>query len=221
MSEIRLLILGTGDQAVVQAHAARAAGIAVAGFMGRTNRRAPADKYSEGDCSDSAAIAGAAKKFGATHCIAAFGDNLSRQDASLAVGAAGLALATLVHPTAVVDGSAAIADGVFIAQGCQIACNAKLGRGALINSGAVVEHDCVIGDFAAVYSGAVLGGGVVLAPRAAVGLGATLLPGLEIGDDCVIGAGSVVTRNQPALSVVVGAPAKVVRQRTPEEPYVS
>ena len=42
-----------------------------------------------------------------------------------------------------------------------------------------------------------------------IGGGAIVLPGVTIGDDAVIGAGSVVTRDVPAGSVVVGNPARV------------
>ncbi len=44
-----------------------------------------------------------------------------------------------------------------------------------------------------------------------VGAGATILPGVTIGENAVVGAGSVVTHNVPANSVVVGNPAKVIR----------
>lgn len=38
-----------------------------------------------------------------------------------------------------------------------------------------------------------------------------ILPGVTIGDNCVIGAGSVVTKDVPARSIVAGNPAKVIR----------
>ena len=41
-----------------------------------------------------------------------------------------------------------------------------------------------------------------------VGGGAIILPGVEIGDDAVIGAGSVVTKNVPAKTIVRGNPAR-------------
>jgi len=43
-----------------------------------------------------------------------------------------------------------------------------------------------------------------------VGSGAIILPGVAIGDHSVIGAGAVVSKNVPALSVVMGVPAKKV-----------
>ena len=46
--------------------------------------------------------------------------------------------------------------------------------------------------------------------RAAIGSGATILPGVEIGANAIVGAGSVVTRDVPADTVVAGNPARVV-----------
>ena len=42
---------------------------------------------------------------------------------------------------------------------------------------------------------------------------ATLLPGVEVGEGAVVGACAVVAKNVPAWSVVVGNPARVVKQR--------
>ena len=44
-----------------------------------------------------------------------------------------------------------------------------------------------------------------------VGAGSIILPGVTIGRNAVVGAGSVVTRNVPDFSVVIGSPAKVVK----------
>ena len=45
-----------------------------------------------------------------------------------------------------------------------------------------------------------------------IGGGAIILPGVTVGENSVIGAGSVVTRDVPANVVVVGNPARVVKQ---------
>lgn len=43
------------------------------------------------------------------------------------------------------------------------------------------------------------------------GTGVTVLPGVTIGDDCVLGAGSLITRDVPDKSLVLGVPGRVVR----------
>ena len=47
---------------------------------------------------------------------------------------------------------------------------------------------------------------------ATIGSGATILCGIEIGQDAIVGAGSVVTRNVPAGTIVAGNPARVLRK---------
>jgi acetyltransferase-like isoleucine patch superfamily enzyme len=46
---------------------------------------------------------------------------------------------------------------------------------------------------------------------ASIGANVTILPGLTIGEDAMVGAGSVVTRDVPPRTLVVGNPARVVR----------
>lgn len=45
-----------------------------------------------------------------------------------------------------------------------------------------------------------------------IGDKATILGGVTIGDNVIVGAGSVVTHNIPSNTLVVGAPAKIVKQ---------
>lgn len=44
-----------------------------------------------------------------------------------------------------------------------------------------------------------------------IGSNVIILPGVRIGDNCVIGAGSIVTKDIPANKVVVGNPAKIIK----------
>ncbi len=47
---------------------------------------------------------------------------------------------------------------------------------------------------------------------ASIGSGSTILSNVTIGEHAIVGAGSVVTRNVPARSIVWGNPAKVLRR---------
>lgn len=64
-------------------------------------------------------------------------------------------------------------------------------------------------------------GKVLQGPRirrgARVGGGAVLLPGVEIGEQAVVGAGAVVTKDVPARHVVVGNPARFLRDVREDE----
>ena len=50
-----------------------------------------------------------------------------------------------------------------------------------------------------------------------IAVGVTVLPGVRFGEGCIVGAGSVVTKDVPAYKVVMGVPARVVRDAPREE----
>ncbi len=65
----------------------------------------------------------------------------------------------------------------------------------------VMLHGCTIGD------------------ESLIGIGAVVLNGAKIGKNCLVGAGSLVTEGKefPDGSMIMGTPARVVRQLTPEQ----
>ncbi|MEG0640135.1 MAG: sugar O-acetyltransferase [Clostridia bacterium] len=50
-----------------------------------------------------------------------------------------------------------------------------------------------------------------------LGANVVVCPGVTIGEGCVVGAGSVVTRDIPAMSFAAGNPCRVIRAITPED----
>jgi acetyltransferase-like isoleucine patch superfamily enzyme len=58
--------------------------------------------------------------------------------------------------------------------------------------------------------------GAVLRRACRVGGGSVLTPGVEVGEEAFVAAGAVVTRDVPARAVVIGVPARVVRE-VPDE----
>jgi acetyltransferase-like isoleucine patch superfamily enzyme len=58
--------------------------------------------------------------------------------------------------------------------------------------------------------------GAILRRACRVGGGVVLTPGVEVGEEAFVAAGAVVTRDVPARAVVMGVPARVVRE-VPDE----
>lgn len=58
---------------------------------------------------------------------------------------------------------------------------------------------------------------IVICDNVMIGAKAIILPGVTIGTNCIVGAGTVVSRNIPENSVVVGNPGKIVKTLTEYE----
>jgi carbonic anhydrase/acetyltransferase-like protein (isoleucine patch superfamily) len=61
--------------------------------------------------------------------------------------------------------------------------------------------------------------GCTIEDGALIGMGSIIMNGARIGKGCVVGAGAIITEGKefPECSLVVGAPAKVIRALTPEQ----
>jgi len=57
--------------------------------------------------------------------------------------------------------------------------------------------------------------GITVEDGASIGAAAVLLPGVTVGTGAMVGAAAVVTHDVPAHAVVVGNPARVVRELQP------
>lgn len=52
----------------------------------------------------------------------------------------------------------------------------------------------------------------VIKRRASIGSGSTILANITVGENAIVGAGSVVTKDVPANTIVAGNPARVLRR---------
>ena len=121
---------------------------------------------------------------------------------------------TVVHPSAVVDGSAEIGPGTVVLAQAVVQAEAVVGAHAILNTASVVEHDCRLGDFVHVAPRACLCGEVRLHEGVLCGAGSVLLPRVHIGAWTVIGAGAVVLGNLPPKATAAGVPARVLKGRS-------
>jgi acetyltransferase-like isoleucine patch superfamily enzyme len=56
------------------------------------------------------------------------------------------------------------------------------------------------------------GGRVIIQQNAWLGEGCVILPGVTVGRNSIVGANAVVTKDVPPYSIVVGSPAKIIKQ---------
>lgn len=104
--------------------------------------------------------------------------------------------------------------------GIEIHPAAKVGRRLFIDHGmgVVIGETSIVGDDVTLYQGVTLGGTgkehgkrhPTVEDNAVIGSGAKILGNLIVGKNCRIGAGSVVLRNVPDNSTVVGVPGHII-----------
>jgi sugar O-acyltransferase (sialic acid O-acetyltransferase NeuD family) len=118
---------------------------------------------------------------------------------------------TLLHPTASVSRMSQIGTGTVVLQHVTINNNAKIGKHVYILPNTVISHDDVIGDFSCIAGSVSISGNVHIGHSCYVGAGSSIREGLMIGDNCLIGMGSIVLKDVPENSVMVGNPARFLR----------
>ena len=137
----------------------------------------------------------------------------------------------VVHPTAFVHPTAVLIGDVIVGAGCYVGPNASLrgdfGR-CILEEGSNLQDTCVMHSFpgmdtlvgvdghighSAVLHGCHLGRNVM------IGMNAVVMDGAEIGESSIVAASAFVKSNEkiPARSLVVGVPAKVVRELSEDE----
>lgn len=140
-------------------------------------------------------------------------------------------LVPYVHPSAFVADTAAVMGRVKLAEDTSVWFGAVLrgdtdpivvGRGSNIQDGSVLHADIgyplTIGEYVTVGHQVMLHG-CTIGDESLIGIGAVVLNGARIGRHCLVGAGALVTEGKefPDGSMILGSPAKVVRQLTPEQ----
>ena len=137
-----------------------------------------------------------------------------------------------------------LGDGACVREHCVIGDDVVIGHGSLVENGTVIGARTKIQALAYVTAYSTVEEDVFIAPcvvttndnymgrtekrhaerrgptirrGARIGGGAVLCPGIEIGEEAFVGAGAVVTRDVPPRVVVVGSPARVLRNVPSEE----
>jgi sugar O-acyltransferase (sialic acid O-acetyltransferase NeuD family) len=89
----------------------------------------------------------------------------------------------------------------------------KVGKFVWINSYNTLGHNAIIGDYTTLYSNIMMGGESQIGEYCVVGTGTIIKPGVKIGNNVTIGAGTLVIKDIPDNVVIVGSPAKIIKQK--------
>ncbi|AIT59937.1 thiamine biosynthesis protein ThiF [Corynebacterium doosanense CAU 212 = DSM 45436] len=103
---------------------------------------------------------------------------------------------------------------IFINSGCKFQDQG----GVVIGSDSLIGHNAVFAtlnhDLAPSKRADMHPAPIILGRNVWIGSNVTILPGVTIGENAVVAAASVVTKDVPENSIVVGSPARVVRSLT-------
>ena len=139
--------------------------------------------------------------------------------------------APAIHPTAWVAETATVLGRVTLGEGASVWYGAVLrgdndditiGRHSNVQDGSVLHTDSgmplVVGEGVTIGHQVMLHGCTV-GDNSLIGIGSVVLNGARIGRNSLVGAGSLVTEGKefPDGVLIVGSPAKVVRELTPEQ----
>ena len=140
-------------------------------------------------------------------------------------------LQPVLHPSAWVADSAQVIGNVTLAEGSSVwfgavirgDCDAiTIGAGSNVQDGSVLHADegvpLLIGDNVTIGHQVMLHG-CTIGDGSLIGIQAVVLNNAKIGKNCLVGAGALVTEGKefPDGCMILGSPAKAVRQLSPEQ----
>jgi sugar O-acyltransferase (sialic acid O-acetyltransferase NeuD family) len=208
--ESRVFVYGASGQGKVVADILRACGIEVDGFVDDHPEKCNA-AFGLRIMGDGQWLVRQAAD-GPVAVALGVGDNFCRRMIAEKCNKANIQILSAVHPSATVAPSANILPGVVIMAHAVVNSDARIGPGSIINTAAIVEHDCNVGNFTHLSPRVALGGNVQVADMSWLGIGSTVLPGVRIGTGSIVGAGATVIRDVGDWVVVVGTPARILKE---------
>jgi acetyltransferase-like isoleucine patch superfamily enzyme len=115
-----------------------------------------------------------------------------------------------IQKNATVGKRCKISSHTFVCEGVTIEDNVFIGHGVMFINDSYPRATTEGGDLQTEADWKVER--TIVKKGASIGTGVTVLANVTIGENAIVGAGSVVTKDVPANTIVAGNPAKVLRQ---------
>lgn len=120
----------------------------------------------------------------------------------------------IIDPSAIIpDNYCKIGNGVMFAPLSQLSPDTTISNNCILLANSFVGHDSYLDHFAHIATNAVVGANVHVGKGVHIGSNATVREKVHIGDFSLIGAGAVVINDVPENSIVVGNPARILRNK--------
>lgn len=132
----------------------------------------------------------------------------------------GIHFVSAIHPSAQIARDVSIKQGTVIMAGAIVNTGCDIREFCILNTASSLDHDSTMEQFSSLAPGAVTGGGVRIGAFSAIGIGAVISHAIQIGEKTVVGAGATVLRDIPDGVVAYGTPARIIRDRNPEDSYL-
>lgn len=117
--------------------------------------------------------------------------------------------ATLIHPTARVQASSELGEGVIVAPSAAISINARVGRHSIVNAQSIIGHDCEMGEYVTISPGVVVSGNCKVGSHVFIGANSSIREKTTISGGTLVGMGAVVV-NDLSGGTYVGNPARKI-----------
>jgi acetyltransferase-like isoleucine patch superfamily enzyme len=131
-----------------------------------------------------------------------------------------------VRERCVLGDDVVVGRGSLVENDTRVGARTKIQANAYVTAYSILEDDVFIAPCVVTTNDNFMGRteqrhalrkGPTIRRGARIGGGAVLRPGIEVGEEAFVGAGAVVVRDVPAKAVVVGNPARQIREVASEE----
>lgn len=117
-----------------------------------------------------------------------------------------------VHPSATITEHIELGRGNYIGAQVCLAPEISIGSHCILHNGVIIDPQTQIHDLVQIGAGSIIGSNVTIEEEVYIGIGVTIIAGVTIQKGASIGAGSVVLGNVKKDDILLGNPAKSIKQ---------